>query len=201
MKLVLQSKKMGWATGLAMVLAIVSVAGAQQQEHGRKWKPLPDLSHIVVTVVKGFDGKPMSNAAVVFHSTLDGRDNGNLEVKTDPNGKATIDVIEVGSNVDVQVIAHGFATYAQNLNEVGADKFLEVRMLRPREQVSLYQDNSGKASVLKPGVQEPPHPVLAKPKLGPDGYALPPPTPPATPATHAPPATQATPATQTGTPQ
>jgi hypothetical protein len=198
MKLVLQSAKMGWATGLVVVLAMVSVAGAQQDEqHGRKWKPLPPLSHIVVTVVKGFDGKPMPNAAVVFHSTLNGRDNGNLEVKTDPDGKATIDVIEVGSDVDVQVIAHGFATHAENLNEVGANKILEVKMIRPREQVSVYQDNSDKASGVKPGVQEPPHPVLEKPKVGPGGYALPQATtPPATPDAQTPP-----PATQTGTPQ
>jgi hypothetical protein len=196
MKLVLQSTKMGCAAGLAVVLAMVSAAGAQQDAHGRKWKPLPPLAHIVVTVVKGFDGKPMPNAAVIFHSTMNGRDNGNLEVKTDPEGKATIDVIEVDSNVDVQVIAKGFATYSQNLNQVGANKLLEVKMLRPREQISQYEDNTGKASALKPGVQEPPHPVLAKPTVGPGGYALPPETPPA----QTPPAT-APPATQTGTPQ
>jgi hypothetical protein len=200
MKLVLQGTKMGWAAGLAMVLAMVSVAGAQQDvQHGRKWKPLPDLSHIVVTVVKGFDGKPMPNAAVVFHSTLDGRDNGNLEVKTDPDGKATIDLIEVGSNVDVQVIAKGFATHAENLNQVGANKVLEIKMIRPRQQVSQYEDNTGKAAVEKPGIQEPPHPVLPKPKVGPGGYAMPQATtPPATPVAQAPPAT---PANQTGAPQ
>jgi len=200
MKLVLQGTKMGWAAGLAVVLAMVSVAGAQQDvQHGRKWKPLPDLSHIVVTVVKGFDGKPMPNAAVVFHSTLDGRDNGNLEVKTDPDGKATIDLIEVGSNVDVQVIAKGFATHAENLNQVGANKVLEIKMIRPRQQVSQYEDNTGKAAVEKPGIQEPPHPVLPKPKVGPGGYAMPQATtPPATPVAQAPPAT---PANQTGAPQ
>ena len=98
--------------------SVVTVAGAQQETHGRKYKPLPPLAHIVVTVVKGFDGKPMPNAAVVFHATLNGRDDGNLEVKTDPEGKATIDVIEVGSNVTVQVIANGFATYAQDMHAV-----------------------------------------------------------------------------------
>ncbi len=100
----------------------MSVAGAQQPEHGRKYKPLPDLSHIVVTVVKGFDGKPMPHAAVVFHATMNGRDDGNLEVKTDPEGKATIDVIEVGSDVSVQVIANGFATYAQDIHTRGPGK-------------------------------------------------------------------------------
>jgi hypothetical protein len=186
MNLVLKSTKMGWAAGLAMVVGMVSVAGAQQDDHGRKWKPLPPLAHIVVTVVKGFDGKPLPNAAVVFHATMQGRDDGNLEVKTDPEGKATIDVIEVGSNVTVQVIANGFATYAQDMTISGPTKFLDVKLIRPREQVSQYQDNSGKASEVKPGVQEPPHPVLTNPKPAGDQPLTPPPS---------------TPAPQTGSPQ
>jgi hypothetical protein len=156
-----RSRRVGWAAGLALVAGIVTFAGAQQPEHGRKYKPLPDLSHITVTVVKGFDGKPMPHAAVVFHATINGRDDGSMEVKTDPEGKASIDVIEVGSDVSLQVIAHGFATYAEDLHAVGAEKDVQVKMLRPREQISQYQDNVDKASELKPGVQEPPHPVLA----------------------------------------
>ncbi|MGA8939316.1 MAG: hypothetical protein WB439_09130 [Acidobacteriaceae bacterium] len=181
MKHVFRSSKLGWAVGLVVVIAAVSVASAQRDGHGRKWKPLPPLAHIVVTVVKGFDGKPMPNVAVVFHATLNGRDNGNLEVKTDPHGKATIDVIEVGSNVNVQVIANGFATHAQDISVTGPNKFLEVKMLRPREQVSQYENNMGKAAVVKPGIQEPPHPVLAAPKPNQDGYALPPATQPGSP--------------------
>ncbi len=185
---------LGWAAGLAMVAGMVSVAGAQQEDHGRKYKPLPPLSHIVVSVVKGFDGKPLPNAAVVFHATMQGRDNGNLEVKTDPEGKATIDVIEVGSDVSVQVIANGFATYAQDIHEVGANKVLEIRLIRPREQVSRYQDNSGKASELKPGIQEPPNVVLPPAKPAGDQPLAPPP-PASTPASPAPQAPQ------TGSPQ
>jgi hypothetical protein len=195
MKQVFRSRMLGWAAGLAMVAGMVSFAGAQQDDHGRKWKPLPPLSHIVVTVVKGFDGKPMPNAAVVFHATMNGRDDGNMEVKTDPDGKATIDVIEVGSDVSVQVIANGFATYAQDINVVGANKVLEVKLIRPREQVSQYQDTSGKAAQVKPGIQEPPHPVLTKPQIGPDGFALPPTNPPA------PQTPQTPPSPPTGTPQ
>jgi Carboxypeptidase regulatory-like domain len=192
---VFRSRMLGCAAGLAMVAGMVSVAGAQQDDHGRKWKPLTPLSHIVVTVVKGFDGKPLPNAAVVFHATMNGRDDGNMEVKTDPDGKATIDVIEVGSDVSVQVIANGFATFAQDINVVGANKILEVKLIRPREQVSQYQDTSGKAAQVKPGIQEPPHPVLTKPQIGPDGFALPQTNPPA------PQTPQTPPPTSTGTPQ
>jgi hypothetical protein len=164
MKQVLGSSKMSWAAGLAMAVAMVSVAGAQEEQHGRKWKPLPPTAHIVVTVLKGFNGKPLPNAAVVFHAVREGRDDGNLEVKTDPQGKATIDVIEVGSHLMVQVIASGFATSAQELDVDGPDKALEIRLLRPRAQVSTYTDNDGKPSEVKPGVQEPPHPVTPAPQ-------------------------------------
>ena len=192
MKHVLKSSrisfKTGWAAGLAIALALVSVAGAQTTRndgHGRKWKPLPTLAHVVVTVTKGFDGKPMPSAAVVFHATLNGRDDGNLEVKTNADGKATIDVIEVGSDVTLQVIANGFSTYAQNVKIDTPTKLLEVKLLRPREQVSVYENNLGKASELKPGIQEPPHPVIQTPKVGPAGYAVPQDATPAPPATSA----------------
>jgi hypothetical protein len=163
MKQVSKSSWMGRATGLALAVAMVSVAGGQRDEHGRKWKPLPPTAHIVVTVVKGFNGKPFPNAAVVFHAVRDGKDDGNLEVKTDPSGKAAIDVIEIGSHLNVQVIASGFATSAQELDVDGPEKLLEVRLIRPRAQVSTYADNDGKPAEVKPGVQEPPHPVKPVP--------------------------------------
>ncbi|HEY5212375.1 MAG TPA: carboxypeptidase-like regulatory domain-containing protein [Acidobacteriaceae bacterium] len=153
MKQVFRNTRMGWAAGLAIALTMVSVAGAQRDDHGRKWKPLPPTAHIVVTVVKGFNGKPMPNAAVVFHAVRDGKDDGNLEVKTDPNGNATIDVIEIGSHLSIQVIASGFATSARELEIDGPTKSLEVKMIRPRAQVSVYEDNDGRAAQVKPGVQ------------------------------------------------
>jgi hypothetical protein len=132
--------------GLAVAVAMVSSAGAQSDQHGRKWKPLPPTSHIVITVVKGFNGKPLQNAAVIFHAVRDGHNDGNLEVKTNEQGQASIDVIEIGSQVTVQVIADGFATSATDMNVDGPNKTLEIKLLRPRAQV-------------KPGIQEPPHDI------------------------------------------
>ena len=159
---------MGRAVGLATALAMTVVAGAQRDEHGRKWKPLPATAHIVVSVTKGFNGKPLPNAAVVFHAVRDGKDDGNLEVKTDPEGKATIDVIEVGSHLTVQVIASGFATSAQELDVDGPTKTLEVKLIRPRAQVSQYEDNDGRDAQVKPGIQESPQ------SLKPVPHAVPP---------------------------
>jgi hypothetical protein len=153
------------ASCVATFLFVLSTlpAAAQSEQHGRKYKPMLPTAHIVVTVQKGFNKKPLASAAVVFHAVLNGHNDGNLEVKTDEDGKATIDVIEVGSHLSVQVIANGFATYAQELDIDTPNKELLVEMQRPRAQISNYQDNDGKASDIKPGVQEPPHPVRSKP--------------------------------------
>jgi hypothetical protein len=95
------------------------------------------------------------NAAVVFNPTRDGKDIGSLEVKTDPDGKAIIDVIPTGSLVRVQIIADGYATFAEDYQIDEPSREILVSMVRPREQVSAYEDNTGKASSRKAGVQEP----------------------------------------------
>ncbi len=159
--------KGGWALGLVAAMGLVSAAGAQSDEHGRKWKPLPPTAHIEITVVKGFNGKPLPNAAVIFHAVRDGKNDGNLEVKTNPEGKAIIDVIEQGSHVTVQVIASGFATIAQEIDVDAPTKELEIKLQRPKAQISEYVDNDGKAAEVKPGIQEPAHPLQPAPAPAP----------------------------------
>jgi hypothetical protein len=145
--------------GFTLVLCLPSHAQDDAAKRGRKYKAPPPTSHIEVVVRKKFNGKPIMNAAVVFNSSMDGKDEGNLEVKTDPDGKATIDVIPTGSTVRVQVIATGFATFAEEYVVDGPTKAIDVAMLRPQEQLSSYQDNQGKAASRKPGVQEPIRPT------------------------------------------
>ena len=158
-------------SGRAFLLCLVAVffslaplhARAQDdtttpEKHGRKYKAPPDTSNVEVTVLKDFNKKPIMNAAVIFHPTKDGIDEGNLELKTDPDGKAKIDVIPTGSKVTIQVIANGFSTYAgvYQINEV--DRKIVISMIRPQAQVSTYIDNTGKPADLKPGVQDPVRP-------------------------------------------
>lgn len=138
----------------AALLAGSLVAPASAQEHGRKWQPPAPTATVTVNVIKGFNGKPFANAGVVFHAVRDGKSDGNLEVKTDPDGNARIDVLEVGSHVLVQVIASGYATSASEFDLTAEGKQLSVKLERPQAQVSTYVDNDGKASQTKPGVQE-----------------------------------------------
>ncbi len=141
----------------ATAVLLVSVAPfsiAQSERHGRKYKAPPETSHLEVLVVKDFNGKVIENAGVIFHPTKDGEDEGNLEVKSGPDGKAFIDIIPTGSDVDIQVIANGFSTYAGKLKLEKASQALTVRMKRPQEQISAFEDRNG-ASTRKAGVQEP----------------------------------------------
>jgi hypothetical protein len=131
------------------------------EQHGRKYKAPPDTSRIEVTVIKGFNKKPIDGAHVVFHPYKDGVDEGSLEVKTHPDGKAMIDVIPTGSKVRIQVLADGFATYAEDYQVDEATREITIAMIRPRAQISTYTDNSGKPAELQPGVQVPIRPKPA----------------------------------------
>jgi hypothetical protein len=145
----------------ACVAPLLSGNAFGQDARGRKYKAPPETAHFVVEVTKASNGKPIVNASVVFHPIKDGKDEGNLEIKSDPDGKAAIDVIPIGSQVTVQVFADGFATYAQDFTLTDAEKDIHVKLLRPRAQVSSYVDNDGKPSQMKPGVQEPHRPAPA----------------------------------------
>ena len=138
----------------AVCVGFSSSVSASAEEHGRKYKPLPATAHVDITVLKAFNDKPFPNAGVVFHALRAGKDDGNLEVKTDPEGHAKIDVLEVGSHVLVQIIASGFATYATEFDLTSAGKDLTVKLERPRAQVSTYADNDGKPATVQPGMQE-----------------------------------------------
>jgi len=148
---------------MALLAASALLAQDSPTRRGRKYKPPPETTKITVQVTKKFNGKPIMNAAVILNPFKDGKDIGNLEVKTDPDGKATIDIIPVGSLVRVQVIANGFATFAQDYQIDEPQREIAVVMVRPMEQMSSYEDNTGKTSTRKLGVQEPVRPKQPAP--------------------------------------
>jgi hypothetical protein len=166
---------------LVFCLALLSLQAFGQDSpthRGRKYKPPPDTSHIVIQVLKKANGKPIMNAAVVFNPTKDGKDIGSLEVKTDPEGKATIDVIPTGSVVRVQIIADGYATFAEDYQIDEPSREILISMVRPREQVSSYEDNTGKTSTRKAGIQEAIRPTTPAPSTTKPAPAAPAPTAP-----------------------
>jgi len=114
-----------------------------QDPRGRKYKPPPETMKIDISVVRASNGKPIPSAAVVFH-TVDakGHQEGALELKTDLDGKTTLDVIPIGETVRLQVIANGFQTFGSDYKADAAAKEIVIRMKRPAEQYSVYKGNA-----------------------------------------------------------
>src|SRR6202051_306319 len=105
----------------------------------------PATATIKVTVLRSTNGKPIPNAAVVFHPMEGDRDKGALELKSNEDGKVTIDVIPIGDTVRLQVIADGWKTYGEDYKIDTDSKEILVKMKRPTSQYSLYGDGKGTA--------------------------------------------------------
>ncbi len=136
---------------LTIAVALLAISGmtlgAQDPPHrGRKYKPPPPTSRIEVTVLRDADSKPIENASVIFH--LDG-DKGNMELKTNEDGKSIIDVLPTGSTMRLQIIAKGFQTYGQDYKIDKSDMTFGIRMKRPGEQYSIYKPHDDDADAQK----------------------------------------------------
>lgn len=116
-----------------------SAAQDKDSERGRNYKAPPPSARIEVSVVRDASGKPIEDAAVVFHPMEGERDRGGMELKTNEDGKTVIDVIPIGDTVRVQVIARGFQTYGQDYKVNKAEMSMEIRLKRPAEQYSIYK--------------------------------------------------------------
>ena len=130
---------------LGLVLSSLT-AGAQQNasNRGRKYKLPPPTARIEVTVVRDVNGKPIENAAVIFHPMAGEKDKGNMELKTNEDGKAVIDVLPMGDTVRLQIIAKGFQTYGDDFKIDKTSIAIDIRMKRPGEQYSIYKPQSEK---------------------------------------------------------
>lgn len=131
--------------GLALTaVCLAPVVSAQDTSHrGRKYKAPPPTARIEVTVLNHYTSKPIENAAVVFHPMQGEKDEGNMELKTNEDGKAVIDVLPIGDTVRLQIIAHGYQTYGNDYKIDKDQLVIEVRMKRPGEQYSIYKDHAG----------------------------------------------------------
>jgi hypothetical protein len=123
--------------GLASLPAIAQ-SSKDDQGWTRKYKTPPPSSRIEVTVLKAFNGKPIENASVIFHPIQGDKDQGQLELKTNEDGKAIIDVIPIGDTVRLQVIANGYQTYGEDYKIDKAEMTMQVKMKRPGGQYSTY---------------------------------------------------------------
>jgi hypothetical protein len=170
--------------GIGLSGCSLALLAQNDNSHGRKYKAPPPSAHIEVTVLKDFNGKPVTNAHVIFHPTEGDRDRGSLELKTNEDGKAIIDVIPIGDTVTLQVIADGYQTYGQSYKVDKPEMTMEVRMKRPGGQYTIYKNpgpnsgsGSGGSSNSSPNAP-PPASGEKSPGSGGQSNANPPPAPP-----------------------
>jgi hypothetical protein len=130
--------------GFLLAFPLLSTAAGQRQ--GRKYTPPPSTATIKVTVLRSTNNKPIANAAVIFHPVEGDKDKGALELKSNPDGEVTIDVIPIGDMVRLQVIADGWKTFGEDYKIDTQSKEIVVKMKRPGEQYSLYGDGKGTSS-------------------------------------------------------
>ena len=134
------------ATAVALLaLGCTCVSAQDDSNHrGRKYKAPPPTSRIEVTVVRADDAKPIENASVIFQ--LIG-EKGNMELKTNEDGKSIIDVLPIGSTMRLQILAKGYQTYGQDYKVDKANMAFDVKLKRPVPQYSIYQhhDQAGNA--------------------------------------------------------
>jgi len=129
------------ALGLVLT-SFTAVAQQNSSNRGRKYKAPPPTARIEVTVVRDVNGKPIENAAVIFHPVQGEKEKGNMELKTNEDGKAVIDVLPIGDTVRMQIIAKGFQTYGDDFKIDKAQIEIDIRMKRPGEQYSIYKPHS-----------------------------------------------------------
>ncbi len=143
------------AVTIVMAAALLTAPSSHADRH-RKYKPPPPMSKVTVTVLRAADGKPVKNAAVVFHPAMGDTQEGNMELKTNDEGVATLTIVPTGSQVLVQVIMQGYRTYGQKYDVPDSEKSITVKLLPPDQQYSIYtktnpnvdmQDNTPKTQM------------------------------------------------------
>jgi hypothetical protein len=136
-----------FAISATVIGLVVGLSLFAQDRRGRKYKAPPPTSRIDVTILRNDDGKPIENAAVVFQLV---GDKGNMELKTNEDGKTVIDVLPTGSKVTMQVIAKGFQTYGGDYTIDKSEMSIEVKLKRPGQQYSTYKDHTQASSDKNP---------------------------------------------------
>jgi hypothetical protein len=128
---------------LLLVLGLAAVATGK-----KKHEPLSSVSFLVV---RDEDGKPIRNAAVVLHPVDDHgkQERGGLELKTDPEGKASYDGVPYGK-LRIQVLAPRFQTYGNDYDVSQPSMDITIKMKRPAGQYSIYEEHPGENKDQKP---------------------------------------------------
>jgi hypothetical protein len=114
----------------------------------KKQEPLATLSFLVI---RDENGKPIRNAAVVLHPVEENgkQAKGGLELKTDPEGKASYDGVPYGK-LRIQVLAPGFQTFGNDYDVGQPTMDITIKLKRPVGQYSVYEQHPNEQGSGKP---------------------------------------------------
>ncbi len=120
-----------------VLLTLVSAAALAED-------PSSDLRFVVI---KDYNGKPVRNASVILHPIRkDGKqDKGGLQLKTDAEGKTNFGGVPYGK-LRIQVLAQGYQTFGQDYDISQPTTDITIKLKRPTEQYSIYDDKHKDAS-------------------------------------------------------
>jgi hypothetical protein len=134
-------------TAGSLTLGYIHLTAQDTTTHrGRKYKAPAPTSRIEVTVLRDTDSKPIENASVIFQLL---GDKGNMELKTDEDGKSVIDVLPTGSTIRLQILAKGYQTYGEEYKIDKSQMTFGIRLKRPGEQYSIYKNHDQDADAQK----------------------------------------------------
>jgi len=114
-------------------------------------KPATPLATVNFVVVRDENGKPVRNAAVVLHPVEDNgkQARGGIELKTDPDGKASYDGVPYGK-MRIQVLASGFQTFGNDYDISRPNVDIPIKLKRPERQYSIYEEHPNEKKDQKP---------------------------------------------------
>ncbi len=122
---------------LVSLLLIVPLCLSAKDNKKPPPEPLCSLSFVVL---KDSDGKPIKNASVIVHalSKEGSQERDGFQLKTDTDGKASIDGIPYG-NLRVQAVAHGLQTFGDDIEVNQPKQEIVIRLKPPPGQISIYK--------------------------------------------------------------
>lgn len=131
-----------YAVCLLTAAVVVPVVAKKKQE------PLATLTFFIL---RDENDKPIRNAAVVMHPVDENgkQERGGLELKTDPEGKASYDGIPYGK-LRIQVLAPGFQTYGEDYDVGQPSMDITIKLKRPTRQYSIYEEHPAQNKDQKP---------------------------------------------------
>ena len=127
---------------VSMVMAVMIVLASGMIGSARAQDDEGPMSTLRFVVVRDSDGKPVRNAEVVLHPVKrKGKQaKGEMELKTDAEGRTNIDGIPYGP-LRVQVLAPHFQTFGEDYEINKAEMEITVKLKRPGGQYSIYENH------------------------------------------------------------